>query len=349
MLAVGTILSLRQIYRLCKLTRAIHTPGSKHHLARSFGHIDRYMHRHLLAWLHVCTLFATNSHRRHRLYATTLHTVGSEQNLRIFYPVVGGLRRSNATFHPVAHIQQGLIKHSRIIHHLGRIILATMRTAVGVPQTEVIVRSVAQVFSHMLAVPVALPGISLPVPHRAAKNHLAVNLARWQYARSRLGDNRAQQHRTLRIDRQIVEAAELIPRIIVLGWHLVTIVSLGSQPVAVVHLHLVALTHLRQQLRIIDGSQYHILPFRTDNLQLVALALAREQHQFATQGVHLYLFVYLKCHRLFLHLGTQTCPRTVGTASVGFRHRRHDTQLFGLQLPDGSLHHRLGLHMITLQ
>ena len=114
-----------------------------------------------------------------------------------------------------------------------------MSTAVGIPQAEVLIRLIAEMVLYFLAIPVTLPGEGFTVPYTAAEDHLAMNLTCRQTAGSTAREDRAEEHRTLGIDRMTLIVAELIPYIIVGSRHLMAVIGLNSEEVGVVTTHTV--------------------------------------------------------------------------------------------------------------
>src|SRR2546430_3841528 len=92
-----------------------------------------------------------------------------------------------------------------------------------------------QVLPYLVPVPVPLPRECLPVPQVLDQDHVARELATLDGSTGIRGENRAQEHRTLRIDGLAIRPAKLIPNIEVSSGHLMAVVGLRGEKVTVVH------------------------------------------------------------------------------------------------------------------
>src|SRR5262249_25257081 len=91
-----------------------------------------------------------------------------------------------------------------------------------------------------------MPRIGFAVPERFDDDHLAREAALLQRARGGLYEQRAQQHRPLRMDRRTVSPAELVPDEEVRAGDLVAMIGLCGEEIGVVDLHLVSRLELGQ-------------------------------------------------------------------------------------------------------
>ena len=105
---------------------------------------------------------------------------------------------------------------------------------------------------------IRLPRESFAVPQTGQHNHLALEFTAGYYPRSKLGKKRSQQHRTLRIDRAAIRAAELVPDCVFFARHLVPVIGLCCQKIGVVHLNFITRLDPDQGTRV-GGAEDNII------------------------------------------------------------------------------------------
>ena len=183
-------------------------------------------------------------------------------------PTIAAYRANAAAARYSRVVAAGLYGPGRIFLRLG---IAVQRM-IRVPEPEMVIEAIAEIVLHLGPIPVRLPGKGLAIPQGFHHDHLALEFARRDRAGGRLGEQRTQQHRTLRIDRLAVRSAELIPSIVVRARDLMAVIGLGGQEVAVVDLNLVARLQRSQHLGVTGHDQHDVVG---DFAQLHAFAGGR--------------------------------------------------------------------------
>src|SRR5579862_1102174 len=153
------------------------------------------------------------------------------------------------------------------------------------PETEVLIELGTQVLLHVCSVPIRLPGEGFAIPQVFDQYHPALELAALDRSTGVGREQRAQQYGPLRVDRLSLRPPELIPYVEVRPRHLMPVIGLSSQEVAVVHLDLVAGCYEVQYLGIghADGDDgAHDLAKRYFH----TCSGACQDHQIPTQEIH---------------------------------------------------------------
>ncbi len=102
-----------------------------------------------------------------------------------------------------------------------------------------IILLIRQMFLYPRPIPVRLPGKGFGIVQVLNDNHLAIEFTRRYRAGCGAGDQRAQQHRSLWINRLSISVAELIPDRVLFTGNLVAVISLGRQEIRIVQLYVV--------------------------------------------------------------------------------------------------------------
>ena len=75
--------------------------------------------------------------------------------------------------HPGIEVAQRLLHHPKVTDSARRILMFGVQRMVHIPEPEVIVGALVQMFPHPGAIPIGLPRESLAIPQRFDHDHVA--------------------------------------------------------------------------------------------------------------------------------------------------------------------------------